>query len=398
MARKNDIISTLYIRLEKENAKMGFFSKQLLDVIEWIDNSNDTILYQFPIEDNEIQNGGQLIVRESQVALFSENGVIADVFLPGKYKLTTDNLPLLSNLKAWPYGFNSPFKAEVYFINTKQFINQKWGTPTPILLTTNEIGLIQLRGYGIFAFQVTDPKLFFQQVTGTNQIYRTGKLQEYVQSFVTSALSEAIAEHVVNLGELLRVYSEVAATAIIVINKNLLASGFQITTLNVQSLSFPKEVEEQLNTSIGLHMMGENNARIYTQMKSADAMEKYAENPSIGGGLNGLGMGNAMGASFLNMNSILNESKEAVNQKGSAGIRPGKPLEKETTPEKEKEKETITTTKTKKYCADCGTEIPLGAKFCPGCGVPQQPTCGNCGATITAEMNFCSGCGNKIDK
>ncbi len=173
---------------------MKFIKSQLIEVIEWTDNTTDTMVYRFPVKDNEIKMGAQLTVRESQVAVFVNEGQIADVFEPGRYQLSTANMPVLTKLKAWKYGFNSPFKAEVYFVNTKQFTNQKWGTSNPIMMRDAEFGMIRLRAFGIFSFRVKDAATFLKEIFGTNRVFDTESIVGQLKRSLVSGIADMIGE------------------------------------------------------------------------------------------------------------------------------------------------------------------------------------------------------------
>ena len=189
---------------------MGLFSKrQLLKVIEWEDNSKDVLVYRYPLTDrDEIMNSSTLIVRPSQVALFIHKGEIADIFAPGTYKLSTENIPIITRLLALPTGFNSPIKAEIYFVNTKQFASNKWGTQNPIMMRDNDFGTIRLRGFGIYSFKVDDAKLFMKEMFGTNQIYKLADVTDYLKPVVINAVTDAIGESKISALDLAANYKE----------------------------------------------------------------------------------------------------------------------------------------------------------------------------------------------
>ncbi|HRH11659.1 MAG TPA: SPFH domain-containing protein, partial [Bacteroidia bacterium] len=176
---------------------MGLFDKlknEFIDIIEWIDNSNDTIIWKFPRYQNEIKMGAKLTVRESQVAVFMNEGKIADVFQPGMHTLQTQNMPILSTLKGWKYGFNSPFKADIYFVSTKQFIDQKWGTKNPITLNDQRFGFIELRSFGTFAFRVTDGGKFIKEIAGTDENFTTEDVANQLRSMIVTKFTDAVGE------------------------------------------------------------------------------------------------------------------------------------------------------------------------------------------------------------
>lgn len=170
----------------------GFFKNQFIEVIEWTDSDTNTMVYRFPVHNNEIKMGAELTVRESQVAIFVNEGELADVFGPGRHQLYTQNMPILTKLKSWKHGFNSPFKAEVYFVNTKQFINQKWGTSNPIMMRDPEFGAIRLRGYGIYSYRVAEPTVFLKELFGTNASYDTSNIEEQLKKMILSGLTDLL--------------------------------------------------------------------------------------------------------------------------------------------------------------------------------------------------------------
>ena len=196
---------------------MGLFQKlagQLVDVIEWKDDSSNTMVYRYNRNDKEIMMGAQLTVRESQVAIMVNEGKLADVFQPGRYQLSTQNMPILTALKAWKYGFNSPFKAEVYFINTKQFLDQKWGTSSPVMMRDAEFGMVRLRAHGIYSFRVADPKAFLTEVFGTAAYMTVEGVTGQIKRTLVSGLSDAIAQSKIPALDLAANYDELSQYAL----------------------------------------------------------------------------------------------------------------------------------------------------------------------------------------
>ena len=190
---------------------MGIWDKlkgELIDIIEWLDESTDTMVYRFERYNNEIKNGAQLIVRESQTAVFVNEGQIADVFGPGRYELTTANLPILATLQGWKYGFNSPFKCEVYFVNTKRFTDLKWGTMNPIPLRDNDFGIVRVRAFGTYGMRIADPGTFLKEVSGTNWEFTTDQITNQLRNFIVSAFTETVAEQKIPVLDLAAQYSE----------------------------------------------------------------------------------------------------------------------------------------------------------------------------------------------
>jgi membrane protease subunit (stomatin/prohibitin family) len=286
---------------------MGLFDKikgEFIDVIEWTDNTSDTIVWKFPRYQNEIKMGAKLTVRESQVAVFMNEGQIADVFQPGLYTLQTQNMPIMTTLKSWAMGFNSPFKADVFFVNTKQFNNQKWGTKNPIMLRDVEFGPVRLRAFGSFAFKVADAKLFIKEIAGTDSEFTTDEINEQMRNIAVSRGMDAIAESKIPVLDLASNYDEVSKLITDKIRPEFNEIGLNLTKFLIENISLPPEVEAALDKRSSMGIIG--NLGAYTQFQAANAMEDAAKNQNggimgagIGAGL-GFGMGNQMGNAFQN--------------------------------------------------------------------------------------------------
>lgn len=271
-----------------------FIKSELIDIVEWLDNSNNTMVYRFERHDNEIKNNAKLVVREGQKAIFVNEGKLADVFEPGTYTLNTQNLPLLSTLKGWKYGFDSPFKAEVYFVSTRQFTDNGWGTPNPVMYRDPEFGALQLRGYGTWAFKIEDPTLFFREIVGTDGHFEVEEIENQLRSIVSTRTIDAIAESKMPVLDMAAQYNELGD----IIHKNLepeLLSdyGLKLTKFVVSSINLPDEVQEALNKRSSMSILG--NLDDYTKFQGANAMEAAANNPGEGGGVASAGVGMAMG-------------------------------------------------------------------------------------------------------
>lgn len=279
---------------------MSFLSSLLnefIDVIEWVDDSHDTIVWKFPRHDNAIKMGAKLTVRESQVAVFMNEGQIADVFGPGLHELQTQNMPILTTLKAWKYAFNSPFKADVYFVSTRQFTNQKWGTKNPIMLRDAEFGPVRLRAFGSYSFKVQEPKLFLQQVSATNPLFTVEAVNEQLRNSIVARGMDAVAQSKIPVLDLAANYNEMGLLIAESIKPDFDTIGVSITSLLVENISLPAEVEEALDQRSQMGIL--NNLGAYAQFQAANAMEKSAEN-SIGGNLGAAGMGLGVGAAMMN--------------------------------------------------------------------------------------------------
>lgn len=297
---------------------MGLFDKlkgEFIDIIEWLDDSNDTIVYRFERYGNEIKNGAKLTVRESQCAVFINEGKLADVFQPGMYELTTENLPILSTLKGWVHGFNSPFKAEVYFVNTKRFTDLKWGTQNPIMLRDAEFGPIRLRAFGSYSIRVTDPGKFLKEVVGTDSDFTTDEVVSQLRNIVVSRFTDALGESKIPALDLAANYDELGKFMEGKIGGEFGDYGLELVKLLVENISLPPAVEEALDKRSSMGILG--NLNQYTQFQAANAMEAAAENPG-GNAANGIGMG--MGFAMANqMGQAMGQQNQNQAQSPPAG-------------------------------------------------------------------------------
>ena len=278
---------------------MGLFDtlrNEFIDIIEWTDDASDIILWKFPRYENEIKMNAKLTVRESQVAIFLNEGVIADIFPAGMYTLSTQNMPILATLKGWKYGFDSPFKADVFFVNTKQFTNQKWGTKNPIMLRDAEFGPVRLRAFGSFAFRVNDAGKFFKEVAGTNSEFTVDGINEQLRNLAITRGMDAIAESKIPVLDLASNYDEVSLIITDKIKVEFNELGLELTKFLIENISLPPEVEQALDKRSSMGIIG--NLGAYSQFQAANAMEAAAANPN--GGLMGAGLAAGMGVGMMN--------------------------------------------------------------------------------------------------
>jgi excisionase family DNA binding protein len=246
---------------------MDFIKGELVDVIEWTDDSRDTLSYRFPDEDKAIKNGAQLIVRESQVAQFMYLGQFGDTFGPGKHTLTTDNIPVLTKLESWKYGFNSPFKADVYFINTRLFTGNKWGTANPIMARDDDFGIVRLRAYGTYDFKVIDPKLFLKEVAGSDQHFRLDEFSDAMRSRIVSVFSDALVSSHVPVLDVATRFTELGEALLPLINPAVGAKyGLEITSFILENVSVPPEVEQAIDKRSSMAAIGNLNEFVKYQM------------------------------------------------------------------------------------------------------------------------------------
>ena len=292
---------------------MGFWNKmrgELIDIIEWTDSSQDTIVYRFERMGNEIKNGAQLTVRESQAAVFINEGKMADVFPPGRYELKTENLPILSTLKGWKYGFNSPFKAEVYFVNTRKFTGQKWGTPNPFYIRDSDFGRVTLRAFGTYTMRVTDPAIFIKEVVGTDDDFSTSQISGELRSLIVTQFIDAMGESGLPLLDMAQNYKDISEFCQKKLDTEFTEYGLEITKFLISSINLPEKLQAKLDEGTGMNMLGDMNK--YQQMKMADSMEGAANNPGAGGGMEGM-MGMAMMQQMMNQNNMMQNQRNVQN-------------------------------------------------------------------------------------
>ncbi|MBP1625770.1 MAG: transrane protein [Holophagaceae bacterium] len=305
---------------------MDWGKAQFLDILQWLDDSNDTMAWRFPMRGQEIQNGGKLVVRESQVAVFVNEGQFADVFGPGTHNLTTQNLPILATLKGWKYGFESPFKSDVYFLNTKLFNDLGWGTPNPIMLRDADFGMLRIRAFGIYSIRVKDPKSFLQNVVGTNETYSVADIQNQLRKSLISRFTDALGEAKVPALDLAAHYDELSDLLRTKMDPEFQTMGLECSKLFIENISLPEEVEAMMDkrTSVGMMapVMG-----AYTQMQVADSVPLAAQNP---GGLAGMGMGLGVGVGMGNimgqqMGGAMGQMAQTPYPAGNAPAAPAAP-------------------------------------------------------------------------
>src|SRR3989344_3906411 len=294
---------------------MGLFDKlkgEFVDIIEWTDSSNDTMVWRFPRYQNEIKMGAKLTVRESQVAVFVNEGKMADEYKPGMYELQTQNMPIMSTLRGWKFGFNSPFKAEVYFVNTKQFTNQKWGTKNPIMLRDAEFGPIRIRAFGNYSFRILDAKLFLKEIAGTDGHFTTEEVNEQLRNLVMTRFTDAVAESKIPVLDMASNYDELSKIIGDKINPEFKEMGIEVTKLLIENISLPPDVEAAFDKRSSMGIIGNLNA--FSQYQAATSMEKAAENGNsmMGAGI-GMGMGMGIGNQMGNMMNQNNNNQNTQN-------------------------------------------------------------------------------------
>ncbi len=299
-------------------ALMDFIKKQFIDIIQWTEDSDGTLAWRFPMRDMEIQNGGTLIVRESQMALFVNEGKVADVFGPGTHKLTTQTLPVLTYLKNWDKLFESPFKSDVYFFSTRQQIDQKWGTPQPITIRDKDFGAVRLRAFGNYAFRVADPKLFHTEISGTREEYTVAEVDGQLRGLVLQNISNAIASSGLPFLDLAANQIAFADALAKELQPAFAKIGLLLEAMTVQNVSLPEELQKILDQKIGMGMVGNDMAK-FMQYQTAQAIPKFAEGAGNGGGIAGDAMGLGAGVA---LGQVLAQNLQQGLQGGAAQAAP----------------------------------------------------------------------------
>jgi membrane protease subunit (stomatin/prohibitin family) len=322
----------------------SFFKKQFIDVIHWTEDAPGVLQYRYPMADMEIQNGGQLTVRESQVAVFVNEGNFADIFSPGLYTLNTQTLPILTNLRHWDKAFQSPFKSDIYLFSTRQQTNQRWGTQTPITIREKDFGAVRLRANGVYAYHLSDPAVFHQKVAATQPVYTAADLEPHLRNTIIGKVSDAFAESGVPFLDMAANIEEFSKAMREQVAPVFAELGLTLDSFQVQSLSLPEELQKRLDERIGMNMVGD--MRQYAQFQAAQSMPIAAANEGGGAGLGvGLGAGMAMGKQMA----------DAMNPASSAG----------STPSASSQSADMA------FCGECGKSIPRASKFCPECGAKR---------------------------
>jgi membrane protease subunit (stomatin/prohibitin family) len=347
-------------------ALKDFLKKQFIDVIHWTEPEEGILATRYPMQDMEIQNGAKLTVRESQMAAFVNEGRMADVFGPGLYTLTTQTLPLLTNLLNWDKMFQSPFKSDVYFFSTRIQTNQKWGTATPVTIRDRDFGAVRLRAYGIYSWHLSDPRAFHTKISGTVETYRVADIEGQLRNMIIGSMSDAFAESQIPFLDMAANQMEVGASIAGQLRPHFAEMGLTLDSFVVQNLSLPEELQKRLDERIGMNMIGDMGR--YTQFQVAQSMPIAAANESGGNAAIGaqLGMGVAMaqammGAVHQGMSGPAQPPQPAPPSP-AAPTPPAAPAAAGGAPVAGKET---------KFCIECGTSMPGRAKFCPNCGAAQ---------------------------
>lgn len=258
-----------------------FIKGEFIEVIDWVDDTNDTVIYKFPDKGNKINNGAQLTVRESQVAVLMNEGEFGDTYIPGRHELSTANMPITTTLKSWKYLFNSPFKVDVFFVSTKQFTNLKWGTSNPIIVRDPEFKQVRLRSFGTYTIRIIDPKKFIKEFAGTNPWVRVDAVAEQLRNTIVSKLSEGLAEAGISVLDLAANFTEIGEKLKPVFQTEFDTWGIELGKFYIENVTLPEEVEKMLDKTSQLNMLGDKLNQ-FNQMQGGIAIEKLADNPGAG--------------------------------------------------------------------------------------------------------------------
>lgn len=349
--------------LAGERKHMGTNNVIFLEVLEWFDETGKEIVHRIPDKGSgEIKYAAQLIVRESQAAVFFYNGRAYDAFVPGRHTLTTANIPILTKALSLPWGFTSPLRAEVYFVNMKVFPNLKWGTRDPVAFKDSQLGLIRLRAFGVFELRVIQPVLFVNTLVGTQGVYSTEEIEEYLSRAIVSRFNDHLGDHLDTVLNLPGRYDKLAEGLVERLKNDFDRYGLGLSNLYIMSITPPPEVQKAIDDKSRLKVFDDLNRLL--QMKAAMALEKASESQAEAGAGLGAGVGFMMPAMFADF------------------LRGAKPASSEETFK----------------CPDCQHPVPKEARFCPDCGhqllVFQK--CSNCGKNLPAHAKFCTQCGQPV--
>ena len=339
----------------------SFISKQFIDVIDWVEPGDGILAYRYPMQDREIQNGGQLTVRDSQLAVFVNEGKVADQFTPGLHKLTTQTLPILTYLKNWDKAFQSPFKSDVFFFSTRTQTDQHWGTPQPITIRDKEFGAVRIRAFGIYAYHIVDAKVFYEKISGTREQYMVTDLEGQLRNTIVGTLTNTFAQSNVPFLDMAANQTELGQKVAALLVPGFTNFGLGLDTFVVENLSLPDELQKILDQRISMNMLGDMNR--YTQFQVAQSMPIAAANEGSGSAGLGAGLGVGMGMAQTMMGAM-----GGMRQGGGEPPAPAGPTPAGGAPGGG----TAVAGADTKFCADCGKPMPRAGKFCPECGKPQQ--------------------------
>jgi membrane protease subunit (stomatin/prohibitin family) len=333
----------------------SFIKKQFIDVLQWTEASDDVLAWRFPTADFEIQQGARLIVRETQVALFVDQGKTADLFGPGTHAVRTRNLPVLTDLRHWNKLFESPFKSEVYFFSTRQRLNQTWGTASPLTIRDREFGAVRLRAFGLYGYRVADARTFFKEVSGTRETYSVAELEGQLRGTLVAALTDHFGGSQVPFLDMAANQDELARAVLAKAQPAFSALGLTLESFQIQNISLPDDLQKRLDERIGMGIVGDLGR--YTQFQTAQSIPTAAANA---GGAAGAGVGVGAG---IAMGQAMGQAMQPPRPEGGAPARPAAP-----TPGGAPAGAAAAPAPAGTVCARCSTRLERPSKFCPECG------------------------------
>lgn len=341
----------------------------IIDLIQWADEQPDELVHRVPERGSgEFVLGSQLVVRESQAAVFVRDGKALDTFPAGRHTLSTNNIPLLTSLIGLPFGGKSPFTAEVFFVALREFTSLKWGTTQPLTFRDSELGMVRLRAFGTYSLQVENPQMFVTHIVGTRGGYSLASIEDFLRSLILNEFNDLLGNAHTSILDLPAMTLELSNAARLALADDFQRLGLRLVTFQIEGITPPEDVQKRIDERSGMEAIGD--MQTYTQFQTAQAMRDAAQNES-GGGAAGIGVG--LGAGAAMGQAMAGALSQSANPQAQPAAPAGTP------------------------CAKCGQLVPAGANFCPSCGTPVSRTCASCGAVNSGTAKFCSECGKPLE-